>query len=153
MVFLSKINNDAGVCDFDDLDISVQELIHAAVEARKYSYCPYNKLNGYMGAAVRTKDGTIYTGCTVENGYTNGVCAEKVAVSKAISGGKCDFVAVAIVTNSKSDFFTPCGVCCQFLAEFAKRKNLPIYTANPGSNPQRVLCTSIMELLPQVFGL
>lgn len=65
------------------LDGSVRELILAAVEARKNAYCPYS--NFAVGAAIRTTDGSVYTGCNIENGaFTAGICAEKTAAAKAV---------------------------------------------------------------------
>ena len=64
-------------------DAPTQELIMAAVEARNNAYCPYS--NFAVGAALRTADGSIYTGCNIENGaYTAGICAERTAAAKAI---------------------------------------------------------------------
>lgn len=64
-------------------DAPVRKLILAAVEARKNAYCPYS--NFAVGAAIQTTDGSIYTGCNIENGaYTAGICAERTAAAKAI---------------------------------------------------------------------
>ena len=93
-----------------------QALIDAAQGARHHAHAPYSHF--LVGAAVRTKSGKIFTGCNVENatfGLT--VCAERVAVWKAISEGEREFDAVAVVTES--DRLTPpCGACRQILWEF-----------------------------------
>lgn len=69
------------------------------------------------------------------------------------SEGKRDFVACAVVGQQEGAFTTPCGVCRQFLAEFAAKKDFPLYVTRPLSPPFRVLCTSILELLPKNFTL
>jgi len=94
-----------------------QDLIEAAKIARRSAYAPYS--NFTVGAALLTKDGKIFTGCNVENislGLT--ICAERSAVAAAVNAGKMDFVAIAVVTNSKKPA-VPCGACRQVLAEFS----------------------------------
>ncbi|MEI6132048.1 MAG: cytidine deaminase [Bacillota bacterium] len=91
------------------------KLISAAKSARENSYAPYSKFK--VGAALLTKSGEIFTGCNVENAsYTATICAERVALAKAVSEGFKQFLAIAIITE-KSAF--PCGICLQSLAEFA----------------------------------
>ncbi|KAH8413535.1 hypothetical protein KR009_012204 [Drosophila setifemur] len=132
-------------------DPAIQELIHAATEARKLAYCPYS--NFAVGAALRTSDGTIYSGCNIENGaYATCICAERTAAVKAISEGKRDFVACAVVAQQDNGFTTPCGVCRQFLSEFVNGKDIPLYAAKPSNLPLRVLCTSVLQLLPNGFS-
>ncbi|XP_015118200.1 uncharacterized protein LOC107041900 [Diachasma alloeum] len=136
------------VIDFDDLDKDIQELIHEAMNVREKAYCPYS--NFQVGAALRCEDGTISTGCNVENAaFAAGVCAERAAISKAISEGKRKFSALAVVAKSVDGAATsPCGVCRQMLAEFG---DIPIYLAPP--DMKKVLRTSLRELLPFSFGL
>jgi cytidine deaminase len=91
-------------------------LIEAAAQARENAYAPYSKFA--VGAALLTKSGEIFFGCNVENislGLT--ICAERAAVCAAVAHGQRDFVAVAIVTDSKEPAL-PCGACRQVLAEF-----------------------------------
>ena len=76
------------------------------------------------------------------------MCAERTACVKAISEGHKVFTAIAIVAYQEKSFTAPCGVCRQFLVEFAD-KDISVYLAKP--SPCRVLCTSISELLPQSF--
>ncbi|XP_062121328.1 cytidine deaminase [Drosophila sulfurigaster albostrigata] len=150
-VFINGARDETNVREFDTLDSSIQELIRAANEARNNAYCPYS--NFAVGAALRTSDGAIYTGCNIENGaYAASICAERTAAVKAISEGKRDFVACAVVAQQDTGFTTPCGVCRQFLAEFVTAgKDIPLYAAKPSNLPLRVLCTSVLQLLPNGF--
>jgi cytidine deaminase len=97
--------------------MSEQEaLILAARKAREHAHAPYS--NFRVGAAVRAKSGRIFTGCNVENAtYGLTLCAERVAIFKAISEGERGFDAVAVVTDTDS-LTPPCGACRQILWEF-----------------------------------
>ena len=91
-----------------------QALIDLANEARRRAYVPYS--NYSVGAALRTKTGKLYTGVNVENAaYPTTMCAERVAVFKAVSEGEREFEVIAVVTDNGG---TPCGGCRQVLAEF-----------------------------------
>ncbi|EDW11171.1 cytidine deaminase [Drosophila mojavensis] len=151
-VFINGATDAANVREHDSLDASIQELIRAAAEARNYAYCPYS--NFAVGAAIRTSDGSIYTGCNIENGaYAASICAERTAAVKALSEGKRQFVACAVVAQQDNGFTTPCGVCRQFLAEFASNgRDIALYAAKPTNLPLRVLCTSVLQLLPNGFS-
>jgi cytidine deaminase len=96
-------------------ETNAQELVQLAVAASKYAYIPYS---GYaVGAALQARDGTIYSGCNVENAaYSPTICAERTALVKAISEGQRQFDAIAVVTK---DGGSPCGTCRQTLYEFA----------------------------------
>ncbi len=95
--------------------IDREALVNAAREARQRAYAPYSKYR--VGAALLTADGTIYTGCNVENAsYPASICAERVAITKAVSEGRTEFVAIAVVTRNAG---TPCGICRQVMSEFA----------------------------------
>ena len=97
-----------------------EELIHKAREAKEKAYAPYSKFK--VGAALKTKDGDIFTGCNVENvSYGFAMCAERVAVFKAISEGHTEFDSIAISSSSKKPTF-PCGGCRQVLSEFGNVK-------------------------------
>lgn len=125
-------------------DNATQELIRAAVEARKFAHCPYS--NFQVGAALLTKENETYSGCNVENvAYPVGVCAERTACCKAISEGKHKFEAMAIVAESEK-ITTPCGMCRQFLAEFG---NFKLYCCQPKLD--NVLVTDVSQLLPFPF--
>ena len=98
----------------------IEELFNKAVEAAGNSYSKYSHFR--VGAALRTCDGKIYTGCNIENSsYSLTICAERTAIFKAISEGERDFSAIAVAGSSGEDFSnpcTPCGACLQVLAEF-----------------------------------
>ncbi|MXR51383.1 cytidine deaminase [Halovenus sp. WSH3] len=92
------------------------ELLAAAREAFETAYTPYSEYP--VGAALEAVDGTVYTGCNVENAnYSNSLHAEEVAVGAAISDGKDEFERLA-VASAAADNVTPCGMCRQTLAEF-----------------------------------
>lgn len=133
-------------------DIPVQELVRSALEARKKAYAPYS---GYMvGAAVLTNELRIYTGCNIENAsYSPSICAERTAVSKAVSEGKRKFKAIAVAGGPKgeviSQYAYPCGVCRQVLREFADPDEFIVIVARSGRDFKMHL---LKELLPESFG-
>ena len=93
-------------------------LIDNAIKARELSYSPYS--NYKVGAAILCSDGKIFTGCNIENAaYSETICAERVAIYKAISEGNREFCAIAIVGGKDkiTDFTYPCGACRQVLSE------------------------------------
>ena len=91
-----------------------QALIEQAVSIRQRAYAPYSKYQ--VGAALLTKSGKIFLGVNVENAaYPTSMCAERVAVYKAVSEGEMTFTAIAVATENGG---TPCGSCRQVLAEF-----------------------------------
>ncbi len=121
------------------------ELIAAACQAMENAHAPYS---GYkVGAALLCADGTVFTGCNVENasyGLTN--CAERTAIFSAIAGGQSDFKAMAIAASGESDPF-PCGACRQVLSEFCGPDfELRVITK------QGVATVSLGELLPHGFN-
>lgn len=125
------------------------ELYRLAVGARERSYAPYSLFA--VGAALLCGDGSVYTGCNIENAaFSPTVCAERVAVFKAVSDGKRDFAAIAIAggrADADADTLEacyPCGVCRQVLAEFCP-PTLTVVTADGQ--------TTLGELLPHAFGL
>ena len=125
--------------------IDEARLIELAVQARKRAYCPYS--NFPVGAALLAKDGRIFTGCNVENasfGLT--VCAERVALLKAVSEGAREFVAIAIACGEGS--CPPCGACRQVLYEFAPELLL-VMTDGEGKAVRR---GTLSALLPLAFG-
>ena len=118
-------------------------LVQAARQARDMAYAPYSKYK--VGAALLTKDGTIVSGCNVENAaYPATICAERTAVTKAVSEGHREFVAIAIVTGNGG---SPCGICRQVMSEFAP--HMPVILATP---KKIVAEYTLDELLPRHFG-
>jgi cytidine deaminase len=121
-----------------------RKLIQVAQEARRWAYAPYS--NYPVGAALLSTSGKIYDGVNVENAaYPTGICAERVAVFKAISEGEREFTAIAVVTDNGG---SPCGSCRQVLSEFG----LGTIVVIADGNGQVVLETSISDLLPGAFG-
>ncbi len=120
------------------------ELIQKALESQKNSYSPYSKYK--VGCALLCTDDTVYTGTNIENAsYPCGICAERVAMSKAVSDGKKSFKAIAICGSSQA-LCTPCGICRQFLYEFA-----PDLTVLCGNSDKNYKQTTLKELLPEGF--
>lgn len=121
-----------------------KQLIQYAVEASQKAYAPYSHY--FVGAALLTKEGDIFQGCNVENAsYGLACCAERVTIFKAVSEGKKDFIALAVVTR---DGGFPCGACRQVLNEF--NPNLIILI---GDQMGRLMGeTSLSALLPDAFG-
>jgi cytidine deaminase len=121
-----------------------KELIEKAKRARLKAYAPYS--NFKVGAALLTKSGRVYTGANVENatfGLT--VCAERIAVFKAVNKGDRDFVKIAVVAD-RNPPVTPCGACRQVLSEFVK--DLKIVCANLKGKVDRY---TLKKLLPEAF--
>lgn len=122
------------------------ELVALARQAQQHAYAPYS--NYRVGAALLAAGGQIYTGANVENaslGLT--VCAERVAIFKAVLDGERNFQAIAI-KGSGTGFLYPCGACLQVMAEFSK--NIRIFTANEKDEIREYY---LSEMLPQIFSL
>ena len=124
--------------------MDAENLIKLATEARENAYAPYSRFK--VGAALLTSDGRVFTGCNVENAtYGLTVCAERVALWKAVSEGEREFVAVAVVADGERPP-SPCGACRQLLWEFCG--DIEVITANlPGARQSYHLS----ELLPHPF--
>ncbi len=123
-----------------------QELIGAAVAARRQAYAPYSGFR--VGAAIETASGDLFTGCNVENAsYGLTICAERVAVCAAVAAGHREFVGCAVVTTGGA---MPCGACRQFLAEFGEWLPVLIIDAESGEVVDE---TDVAELLPGRFRL
>ena len=119
------------------------QLIEAALAARKWAYAPYSKYK--VGAALLTASGKIYDGVNIENAaYPSGICAERVAVFKAVSEGEREFDAIVVATHNGG---TPCGACRQVLAEFGLDTEVIIVNGE-GKVTQE---TSVKDLLPGAF--
>jgi cytidine deaminase len=120
-----------------------KQLIELANEARRHAYAPYSK--DPVGAALRTKTGRVYTGVNVENAaYPTGICAERVAVFKAISEGEHNFEVIALVTDNGG---SPCGACRQVLSEFGL-DTIVLIADGKGKLFQE---TTVGNLLPEAF--
>ncbi len=121
-----------------------RQLIEAALKARQRAYAPYS---GYsVGAALLATSGRMYTGVNVENAaYPTSICAERVAVFKAVSEGERQFVAIVVATANGG---MPCGACRQVLAEFGLDTLVLIVNAQGDIMHE----TSLANLLPQAFG-
>ena len=121
------------------------ELKAAAVVMLDRAYCPYSHFP--VGAALECSDGTVFTGCNIENAaYGTTICAERTAVAKAVSEGRRDFVRIVIASRSR-DFCVPCGTCRQVLREFAP--HIEVICLN-GAGEERTF--TLEELLPYSFG-
>jgi cytidine deaminase len=118
-------------------------LINLANEARRRAYAPYS--NYQVGAALRTKSGRIFTGVNVENAsYPTTMCAERVAIYKAISEGEREFEVIAVVTSNGG---SPCGGCRQVMAEFGL-DTIVLIADGQGKLLQQ---TTVNNLLPGAF--
>ena len=122
-----------------------EELKAAAVTMLDRAYCPYSHLA--VGAALECADGTVFTGCNIENAaFSPTICAERTAVAKAVSEGHTDFVRIVVAGRCES-FCVPCGVCRQVLREFAP--DMEIICLNSKGEEQ---VFTLSELLPHSFG-
>ncbi|MCD7947663.1 MAG: cytidine deaminase [Oscillospiraceae bacterium] len=121
------------------------ELMARAAAMLEYAYVPYSGFP--VGAALLCEDGTVYTGCNVENAaYGSAICAERVAALKAVSEGQRKFNALA-VTGRGDQYCFPCGACRQFLYEFAPKLKILV-----GRGDGTFLTTTLDRLLPNGFG-
>ena len=119
------------------------ELIERAINTRSFSYSPYSHYA--VGAALLTESGKIYTGINIENSaYPTSICAERVAIFKAVSEGERTFTAIAIATDNGG---SPCGSCRQVMAEFSLQMQVIVV-----DDSGRVhLDAPLEELLPHAF--
>ena len=124
--------------------MKTEDLIKEAIEVRKKAYVPYS--NFKVGAALLSSTGKVYTGCNIESAsYTPTICAERTAISKAVSEGEREFEKIAIVGSS--DYTFPCGVCRQVIREFGK--DIEVVVANDVDDYKTF---TLEELLPHSFG-
>ncbi|MFA7467586.1 MAG: cytidine deaminase [Desulfotomaculaceae bacterium] len=123
-----------------------EELVQRALKAREKAYAPYSHFK--VGAAILSTDGEVFTGCNVENAsYGLTVCAERVALFKAVTMGRRSFSAIAIAAGT-NDYCSPCGACRQVLAEFGG--STKVYMANYKGEYREM---TVAELLPAAFNL
>lgn len=126
--------------------MDIEQLIQEAESAKKKAYSPYSKFS--VGAALLTKDGTVYRGCNIENAaYSVTICAERVAIFKALSEGVDQFSALAVTADTDRPV-SPCGVCRQVIAEHCP-KDMKVIMSNSNGDIQE--CT-VLQLLPFAFS-
>ena len=119
-----------------------RELIETAKEAALKTYSPYSSFP--VGAAIVTSDGSLYSGCNIENrSFGLSICAERTAFAKAVSEGKREFKTVAIFSPNGKDCW-PCGLCRQFMSEFGDQIVI-VVEAKDGS----LISRKLAELIPE----
>ena len=127
------------------------ELIEKAKQAMEKAYAPYSGFQ--VGAALLCADGSIYTGCNIENAsYSPTICAERTAFAKAVSEGKREFAAMAVCGGKGgviTGLCTPCGVCRQVMAEFCDPDTFAVIVPHQDATKRFLL----KELLPFSFSL
>ena len=122
-----------------------KELYLEAIKAMEHAYVPISHFT--VGAALLTEEGEVYTGCNIENSTLGAtICAERTACAKAVSEGKKNFKAIAIVCSEGK--VTPCGICRQFLFEFA-----PSLRVITGDDEDNLVEYTLDQLLPMGFRL
>lgn len=127
-------------------DFPVEKLINTARAAKEAAYAPYSRLR--VGAALLTVQGRLYKGCNIENAsYSLAICAERVALFKALSEGEKDICALAVISDL-DEHCTPCGSCRQVLAEFGTK--MKIFMCN---NSGQYHVQTVAQLLPLFFKL
>lgn len=126
-----------------------KELIKIAVNALKNSYAPYSNFN--VAAVLLSKSGKVYTGVNVENSsFGATICAERTAISKAVSEGETKFLKIVIIGGKNgaiNSFCTPCGICRQVFSEFCE-KDFTIILFD-GKNTKHL---TLEEIIPHSFG-
>ena len=129
--------------------MDVERLIEEAMKAREMAYAPYSEFR--VGAALLDGDGTIYSGCNIENAsYGACNCAERTAIFKAVSEGAGDFRAIAIVggkDKNVTEFCPPCGICRQVMSEFCDADTFKVILFD-GTETRSYL---LRDLLPHAF--
>jgi cytidine deaminase len=121
-----------------------RELINLARAAMANSYSPYSRFP--VGAAIECADGSVYTGCNIENAaFGATMCAEAVALSSAVAEGKRDFVRIAIISDGVN-YTLPCGACRQMLTEFSPEMEIIAVRADG-----RYVSYKLDKLLPSPF--
>jgi len=141
--------------NYQNLSLEDRELVDEAERTMENAYNPYS--NFYVGAALLTKEGEIFSGSNVENAsYGMTICAERAALFKANSERKRTLEKIAIITKGQKfdveEPSAPCGACRQVIYEFSQisGKNIEIILSNTKKN--KIIITTINELLPLAFG-
>lgn len=126
-----------------------EELLGLAADAAQKAYAPYSKF--HVGAALETEDGTVFTGCNVENAsYGLTICAERNAIFAMVAAGQSKIVQIAVVAGGDTSPY-PCGACRQVINEFAD-PDCPVYVA-PTNKINDYETMSLGQLLPKSFKL
>ncbi|NLC76778.1 MAG: cytidine deaminase [Clostridia bacterium] len=126
--------------------MNYEKLLEEAKKASAAAYAPYSRFS--VGAALLTASGEIFTGCNVENAsYGLTICAERVAVTKAVSAGFREFEAIAVYAPTQEPI-SPCGACRQVLAEFGPDADVVM-----GNARGAYVVAKVKELLPGAFTL
>ena len=121
----------------------IDDLIDLAIKAREFSYSPYSHYA--VGAALLTSSGRVFTGTNIENSaYPTSICAERVAIFKAVSEGEREFAAIAVATENGG---SPCGSCRQVMSEFSL--NMRVIVVD--SRGRIFIDTDVEGLLPHAF--
>ncbi len=135
--------------------VNYKELANLAFKASENAYSPYSEF--CVGAALLCADGNVYLGCNIENSsYSATVCAERVAIQKAVSEGRRSFKAIAIVGGKNGDFSSPCypcGVCRQVISEFCKDADFEIILPYGNKEEPNFEKYNLSQLLPKSFSL
>ena len=122
------------------------ELLNLAIRASEHAYAPYSCCK--VGAALECENGRVFTGCNVENGALGStICAERVAICKAVSEGETKFTRIAIYADS-ADYCMPCGTCRQVMSEFSQ--DMEVLSANGAGS---YVSYRLDQLLPRTFKL
>lgn len=123
-----------------------RELLNIAMEAMRESYSPYSHFP--VGAALECADGSVFTGCNVENAALGStICAERTAIVKAVSEGRKQFVRIAIYGEGEN-YCLPCGACRQFMSEFDPNGDMEVLCTRAGG---RYVSYRLSQLLPYTF--
>ena len=134
----------------EDMNMKYKELYRKAVSALPNAFAPFSGFQ--VGAALLTKSGEVFTGVNVENSsYGGTICAERTACVKAVSEGFRDFEAIAVVSGGVKEgkgMAAPCGICRQFLYEFA-----PDLAVVLGDDEEHLQIFTLRDLLPEGFRL
>lgn len=128
---------------------SDNEVMEAAKKAAENAYCPYSKFP--VGACIEFESGNIYTGCNVENAsYGLALCAERNAISSAVSAGEKSKLTRVAIYSPKSEKCFPCGACRQWIYEFSKGYNTKIILEDKN---EEICIFYIKDILPYAFDL
>ena len=126
--------------------MDIKDLCKKAIAAKESAYAPYSHFR--VGAALLAEDGSIYSGCNVENAaFTPSCCAERTAFVKAVSEGRRSFLAIAI-SGDAEDYLFPCGVCRQVMVEFCDPEIFQVILVKPDGAYRTYF---LKELMPGAF--